>query len=126
MISTQRTYRNLLKAIKPWPQQEEKAARLKEFLTQHIKTSFRRDTIGETAEQLREKLNNANLQIDSIKRLLGNESQKKFGPEKDSSLLLGFLPPKKLFALLEKKTQDELKEKSQLSFLKYHFSRNNE
>lgn len=71
------TYRNLLKAVKVWPLQVKKSIRYKEFITSHIKTTFREPVVGETAAELQTRLSNAELQIESLKRLINDDSMKR-------------------------------------------------
>lgn len=91
-----RLYRCFLKEASAWPSQSDRSASFKSFLIAEIKNRFRSGKVD---------LDYAHAELLNLRKLLNNELGDSLALSQ-TSLIRGYLPPKKQYELLNKESQE--------------------
>ncbi|KAJ3051192.1 hypothetical protein HK097_007839 [Rhizophlyctis rosea] len=100
-------YRAFVRVHSKWPAQETRAIRLKDHILTRLRTEFRAPC---ESTQLPERIAVGERELVALRRMADGQV------EKEDSPLRAFLPPRKVFGLLDSKTQEGLSEKNATNF----------
>ncbi|KAI8817697.1 uncharacterized protein EV422DRAFT_499823 [Fimicolochytrium jonesii] len=108
-------YRSFIRVQHSWPRQDARPASLRKHLLERVRIEFREPVVE--GEGLRVRYAHGEQELRSLRRLLKGEIDKEF-PLSPSSTMLDFLPAKKMYTLLDQAAQQELADKSSVSYFK--------
>ncbi|KAI9093791.1 hypothetical protein DFS34DRAFT_652352 [Phlyctochytrium arcticum] len=108
-------YRAFLRVQRSWPEQENRAVRMKIYLLDRLRTEFREPT-----SEVNSRIQYGQEQLASLRRMLDNKVEEKYPLQSDT--LRSFLPPAKAYALLDQESVDSLAGKTSVSYLKHYLA----